>query len=273
MVKVNETIALKIVAVIAYLWIIPVIDSLDSYSYGMATRGLITSFISFVIGVLGGVKFLQYTTSKGSWVALIISSIVLMIFLVIYPLIYHLTDIGIHRNCALYRAIGFVLLGYGLQTGKISHRSLTFSQGCVILIGLYLVYNLILWGCHNPHPDRMFLSNLLDILYGLVRIGIVIMLWKTLTTVSVAKFLDKYSKVALFFAGLFWGMFFVIPADYYAPRWLAILMLFMAPVFAYVMAVIIRLCIWLLLSLMNRRVLDRSCFKEVAFWWNEEQDI
>ena len=88
MVKVNETIALKIVAVIAYLWIIPVIDSLDSYSYGMATRGLITSFVSFVIGVLGGVKFLQYTTSKGSWVALIISSIVLMIFLVIYPLIF-----------------------------------------------------------------------------------------------------------------------------------------------------------------------------------------
>ena len=46
-----ETTALQIVSVISWLWIVPIIDSRDSYSYGMATRALVTSFIPFVLGI------------------------------------------------------------------------------------------------------------------------------------------------------------------------------------------------------------------------------
>ena len=47
-----ETTALQIVYVIGWLWIVPIIDSLDSYSYGMATRAILTSFIAFALGII-----------------------------------------------------------------------------------------------------------------------------------------------------------------------------------------------------------------------------
>ena len=47
-----ETTALQIVCVIGWLWIVPIIDSLDSYSYGMATRAILTSFIAFALGII-----------------------------------------------------------------------------------------------------------------------------------------------------------------------------------------------------------------------------
>lgn len=48
----TETTALQIVAVIAWLWVMPAIDMLESYSYGSATIFLIRSYIPFVLGVI-----------------------------------------------------------------------------------------------------------------------------------------------------------------------------------------------------------------------------
>ena len=68
---ISETTPLQIICVIAWLWIGPIIDSLDSYSYGMATRALIISFIPFVIGVIVAVAFPNFTTLRRSRSALI----------------------------------------------------------------------------------------------------------------------------------------------------------------------------------------------------------
>lgn len=56
---INETCAMQIFCVIAWLWAVPVIDSLESYSYGVATRALITSFIPFVAGIIAAVSLLS----------------------------------------------------------------------------------------------------------------------------------------------------------------------------------------------------------------------
>lgn len=76
---ISETTALQIVSVIAWLWVVPVIDSLDSYSYGMATRALITSFIPFVLGVTASVYFPNVATPKRGKQALITGCIVFLL--------------------------------------------------------------------------------------------------------------------------------------------------------------------------------------------------
>ena len=48
----KETTALQIVAVIAWLWVMPVIDMFESYSYGSATISLIRSYVPFVLGII-----------------------------------------------------------------------------------------------------------------------------------------------------------------------------------------------------------------------------
>ena len=89
-----ETAAIQIVSVFAWLWAVPVIDSLDSYTYGMATRAIIISFIPFVIGVVAAVAFPNFTSPRKSRWALIIGSILLSISLVFYVIIHQEIYIG-----------------------------------------------------------------------------------------------------------------------------------------------------------------------------------
>ena len=49
---IKETTALQIIAVIAWLWVMPAIDMLESYSYGSATTSLIRFYVPFVLGVI-----------------------------------------------------------------------------------------------------------------------------------------------------------------------------------------------------------------------------
>lgn len=267
-----ETTALQIVSVIAWLWIVPIIDSLDSYSYGMATRALVTSFIPFALGIIVARNMPKVATLKRGKGALIIGSVILLLFLVFYIPLFPRLGHWYTWNSGLFRAIGFLLLGFGLNITEIFPQKPTFKTGAAILIGLYISYNLLLWASHNPHPDWMPLYYLVHILLALVRIVIVVALWKTLSADSVMQLCNKFPKCSLFLAGLFWGMFLVVPADSYAPRWLAILMFFLAPVFAYLMTVIVRLSVQMILYIVKGIISNKFWWFNSSCWWTNKDD-
>jgi hypothetical protein len=270
---ISETTALQIVSVIAWLWVVPVIDFLDSYSYGMATRALITSFIPFVLGVTASVYFPKFATPKRGRLALITGSIILIFTLVFYVQIFHYISGWYLRHWALFRFVGFAFLGYGLMTLKVFPKQISFTKGVLILVLQYIVYNLLLWGSHNPHPDYMFLYNLSHILLALVRIAIIVTLWKTLSADAVTKFLGKSPKISSIVAGLFWGMILVVPANDYAPRWLAILMCLIAPLFAYIMTVIVRLSVQLVMYVLKGIWANKFWWIESCCWWVNNENI
>ena len=260
-----ETAAIQIVAVFAWLWIVPVIDSFDSYSYGTATKGVILSLIPFVIGVIAAVNFSNSTNNNLSRYAIIVGCILLLTCLVFYIPLYKEITWTLVRYCRYLRLLGFAFLGYGLQTVS-SRRHISFKCGVIILIALYLIYNLLIWGMNNLASIYMPLYNLANMAYALVRIALVVFLWKTLSVDSVKTLMAKFSKISLLIAGLFWGMFFVIPANQYAPKWLAILMTLLAPIVAYVFSVIIRFTIKVI-KLLVKVLSNRSWWKDVYLWW------
>lgn len=264
-----KTTALQIVSVIAWLWAVPVIDSLDSYTYGMATRALIVSFIPFVVGVIAAVAFPNFTTHRrGRW-SLILGSILLAISLVFYVFIYQHVSFWIVRHLAIFRMLGFALLGYGLQAIDFGKPRM-FKVGLAVLIVLYIIYNLLIWGMNNVPCQYMPLYHLANIAYALVRIAIVITLWETLSADSVANLLSRIPKISLLVAGLFWGMFLVLPANRYSPRWLAILMLILAPAFAYIYSVVIRFAVKIVNYLRKGLISEKFWWKEVCCWWKDE---
>ena len=267
-----ETTALQIVCVIGWLWIVPLIDSLDSYSYGMATRALVTSFIPFVLGIIMARNAPKIATLKCGRGALIIGSIILLLFLVFYIPLFPRLGHWYTWNSGLFRAIGFILLGFGLTITEIFHKKPTFKTGVALLTCLYIIYNLLLWGSHNLYPDWMPLYYLAHMLLAIVRIALIITLWKTLSADSVMELCNKFPKCSLFLAGLFWGMFLVIPANEYASRWLAILMFFLAPIFAYIMAVIVRLSIQLTYYLVKGLISNKFWWLESCCWWITKED-
>jgi len=269
---INKTTALQIASVIAWLWIVPIIDSLDSYTYGMATRALIISFIPFVVGVIAAVAFPHYTTRRRSRSALIAGCILLAITLVFFVIIYQelYLDWWLLRSFVFLRTLGFVLIGYALQTIR-PGKQLTFRTGLVILIVLYIIYNLLLWGMNNVPCHSMPLYRLANIAYALVRIAIVVVLWKTLSADSVTNFLSRISKYSLLVAGLFWGMFLVLPADRYSPRWLAILMLMLAPVLAYIYSVVLRFVIQVINYLTRGLISEKFWWRDVCCWWGQDR--
>ena len=267
----KETTALQIIAVIAWLWVVPVIDLLESHSYGSATRALITSFLPFVVGVLIASYFPKYVTSKRSMWSLISGCVVLLLSLVLYALIFQKVGLWFHRNCVIFRVLGFVLLGYGLSKLKNTHKPVSFKGALLLLVCLYAIYNLLIWVSHSFHPDSIFLY-FVSIMIALDRIAIVIVLWKTLSADSVIALLSKFPKISLFLAGLFWGMILVVPADSYAPRWLSILMLFLAPVFAYIMTVIVRLSVKLISYVVKGLIENIFWYFESCCWWINKTD-
>ena len=261
-----KTAAIQIASVIAWLWVAPVIDSLDSYTYGTATRALLTSFLPFVIGVVAAVSFPDSTTAKRGLSALITGSIVLAITLVFYAMIYQHISISIACHLPMFRILGFALIGYGLQSMNLG-KPWTFKVGLAILILLYIIYNLQILGMCNVACQFMPLYHLLNITHALVRIAIVVALWKTLSADSVTNLLSRIPKFSLLVAGLFWGIFLVIPADRFSSGWKMILMLIAAPVFAYIYSVLIRFAVKVIVLLVKGIISNRGWWKEVCVWW------
>lgn len=269
--QLSNVTALLIVSVIAWLWVVPVIDSLDSYTYGMATRAIITSLIPFVVGVVAAISFPNFTNSRRSRWAIILGSILLAVSLVFYVFIYQHVSFWIVRHLPVFRMLGFSLLGYGLQAINFG-RSRMFKVGVGVLIALYVIYNLLIWGMNNVPCQYMPLYHLANIAYALIRIAIVITLWKTLSADSVTNFLSRIPKCSLLVAGLFWGMFFVIPADRYSPKWLAILMLLLSPLLAYVYSVLIRFVVKVIDYLVKGLITEKLWWKDVCYWWCQSSE-
>lgn len=267
-----ETTALQIVCVIGWLWIVPLIDSLDSYSYGMATRAILTSFIAFALGIIVARNMPKVATLKRGRCALIIGSIILLLFLVLWVPLFPRLGYWYTRPCPLFRAVGFLLFGFGLSVTEIFPKAAKFKTGVSLLISLYIVYNLLIWGSHNTHPDWISLYYVANILLALIRVAVIVTLWKTLSADSVTELCNKFTKRSSFLAGLFWGMILVIPADDYAPRWLAILMFFLAPVFAYIMTVIVRLSIQLISYVVKGIISNKFWWFESCCWWITKED-
>lgn len=265
-----RTAAIQIVSVVAWLWVIPIIDSLNSYTYGTATNWLIISFILFVMGVIAAVNFPNFTTNRISKSVLITGSVLLAITLVFYHILNREVYIGWRLSgfIPFLRMLGFAMLGYGLQ-GTSDGKKLSFKVGLSVVVVLYIIYNLLQWGLNNQQSYHIFLSDLVDILYALLRVMIVVVLWKTLSADSVTCFLSRVPKCSLLVAGLFWGMFFVIPANKYLQRWLAILMLILAPVFAYICSVVVRFAIKLIAYLIRGLISEKFWWKEVCCWWKK----
>ena len=266
-----ETTALQIVCVIGWLWIVPIIDSLDSYSYGMATRAILTSFIAFALGIIVARNMPKVATLPRGRGALIIGSIILLLFLVFWVPLFPILGYWYTRPCVLFRAIGFLLFGFGLSVTEIFPKPPRFKTGVSLLIGLYIVYNLLIWGSHNTHPDWISLYYVANILLALIRVAIIVTLWKTLSADSVTELCNKFPKRSSFLAGLFWGMILVIPADDYAPRWLAIFMFLLAPVFAYIMTVIVRLSIQLIYYIVKGLISNKFWWFKSCCWWIKEE--
>jgi hypothetical protein len=209
----------------------------------------------------------KVATLKRGRCALVIGIVILLLFLVFWVPLFQKLGHWYTRNCALFRAAGFLLLGFGLSETEIFPKSAKFKIGVSLLIGLYIVYNLLIWGSHNTHPDWMSLYYVALILLALIRVAIIVTLWKTLSADSVTELCNKFPKSSSFLAGLFWGMILVIPADHYAPRWLAILMFFLAPVFAYIMTVIVRLSIQLISHVVKGIISNKFWWFESCCWW------
>jgi hypothetical protein len=269
---ISETTPLQIICVIAWLWVVPVIDSLDSYTYGMATRAILTSFIAFALGIIVARNMPKVATLKRGRCALVIGIVVLLLFLVFWVPLFQRLGHWYTRNCALFRASGFLLLGFGLSITEVLRKTPTFKTGVAVLLGLYIIYNLLLWGSHNPHPDRMPLYYLAHMLLALVRIAIIVALWKTLSAGSVMEFCNRYRKCSSLFAGLFWGMFLVMPVGSYASGGIAVLMLFLAPIFAYIMTVAVRFLVRLTMYVVKGVLANRFWWLESCRWWLDKED-
>ena len=268
---INETCAMQIFCVIAWLWAVPVIDSLESYSYGTATRALITSFIPFVAGIIAAVSLPLSVTQKCAKVALGIGCVILALFLVFYIQLFNLSLGYLLVNfCGLFRAIGFLLIGYGLRSLNVFSKPVSFKAGVLASVGFYIIYNLLLWGTHNPHPDWMLAYHLSNIFLAIVRIAIVITLWKTLSADSVTRFFNRFPKMSLLVAGLFWGMILVFPADSYSSLPMKIVMFFAAPILAYVFTVIVRFVFFALSSLLREIFSNKFWWRKSCRWWGND---
>jgi hypothetical protein len=270
--KVKETTAMQIICVISYLWCIPVIDSLDSYSYGIATRVLLTSFIYLTLGVIISVNLPSNYNKKLGKSTLAISAVLLLFYFFPFDHFIHWWCIGPIRVVELFRLFGFILLGYGLRSKAFTIKIKSFWRGLVWLTLLYAIYNLLIYCGYNfyehiDNPEMRVLWIGRDIAYGITRILIVVMLWQTLVTDSVQQFLNKLPKISLLVAGLFWGMILVMPANHYSPRWLAIVMLLLAPVIAYVMTIIVRLSFQMLSYLIKGILTNKSWWFKSCCWW------
>lgn len=260
--NIKETTALQIFCVIVWLWAIPVIDSLDSLSYGLATRALLISFISLTVGIIASAKLPNRYNVKLGKPILIIGGIVLLFSLILFVPLAHTGWYGHMRYAAIFRFIGFAFLGYGLHTTQFTLKIKSFWRGLLWISLLYGLYNLLIYISNNINFEIKILWMGTSIVSAIVRIAIVVMLWKTLAQAEIQQLLNKSPKISLLVAGLFWGMILVLPADSYSPKWLAIVMLLVAPMVAYIMTVIVRMSLSIISYLIKG-------FLENKFWWLE----
>ena len=175
----TETTALQIVAVIAWLWVMPAIDMLESYSYGSATIFLIRSYIPFVLGVILAVNIPRKVNERIWKPIFIIGCIILLFTIILQRMMWQLCWVSFTYEL---RIVGLTFFGYGLRLYARLPKLKSFGVGVLLLMLLYGVYNLLIYWGHNIHPKDIYLWLARDIIYGVTHIAIIVLLYKTLST-------------------------------------------------------------------------------------------
>jgi hypothetical protein len=76
--------------------------------------------------------------------------------------------------------------------------------------------------------------------------------------------------MSLLVAGLFWGMILVFRADSYSSLPMKIVMLFAAPILAYVFTVIVRFVFFALSSLLREIFSNKFWWRKSCRWWGND---
>lgn len=269
---ISETTVLQIVSVVAWLWMMPVISSLNSWSYGVATNAIMGSFIFLTLGIIVSDKFTFKSKRRLGVFSLVAGAVTLLLCLALYEPMRLSIGFFYLRQLSLFRYLGFALLGYGLKSLNFSMGIKSFGKGLIWLILLYGFYNLLIYSGNNISPDMKAISLCRDVTYALTRVLIVVTLWQTLSVDWIQKLLYKCPKLSLLTAGLFWGMIVVMPANHYSPGWLAIVMLLLAPVIAYIMTVLVRFSIQIIVHIVKGLIANKCWWLESCCWWHDKEE-
>lgn len=274
--KLKELTALQAITVVAWLWAKPVADSLDLYGFGDSMALL----IKYVVYLLAGVVVATYVPSKtqGKFAVPALGAGVLLI--ISYLFFDELYRDYIHQCrwlVGLIGILGFPLLGLGMGCMRISWKPKSFACAVCMLIAflaLYLghqyagrfisieVLSHIETGIHEMVLTKSYL-----LLYYILQISIAIQLWRVMTMDCVIQMFERIPKLTKCVAGLFWGMFLVVPAGRCSEFYEDVIMLLLAPVVAYVMTVLLRAIYTVIRNLVRCSRPDKSDWKSILCWW------
>ena len=264
-----KTTALQAISVVAWLWVKPAIGSLSLYGFGASTASMLQDVVFFIAGVV----LATYVPSKiGRKVA--VPALAAGVLLVISYLFFHelyWPNIAEHRwLVGITLELGMPLIGFGLGVMNISWKLKSFTWSLCVLIALYAIYLGHQYSARFIPFEMLVPTKAYYLIYLILRISIAIQLWRTMTTDSVIQAFDKIPKLAKFVAGLFWGMFLVIPAGRCSEFYEDVIMLLLAPVFAYVMTVLLRAIYTAIIRNLSRFARsEQADWKNILCWWRD----
>lgn len=268
--KIDHVTIIKVLSVIIWLWIIPVVDAFDNLSYGLATSALLKNIVFCAAGVVIASYFSNEIRRRMSVYILVLG---VMMLIVGYPCYNYLTGGHYcHRVIAVFRFLGILCMGFGLEARDCFIKPKSTLKGVSVLLSLIILYYLIMYLTRYIPSDSNAFLTVQSVVFGILRVGISVFVWKLASIDCIMHLFKRVPKISLFVAGLFWGMILVVPADNFAPRWLSILMLSLAPVFAYIITVIVRLSVQLISYVMKGIIANKFWWFESCCWWINKTD-
>ena len=104
-------------------------------------------------------------------------------------------------------------------------------------------------------------------LYYIFQISIAIQLWRGMAMDCVRQAFERIPKLSKCVAGLFWGMFLVVPAGRCSEFYEDVIMLLLAPVIAYVMTVVLRAIYTTVRNLIRLAQSEQADWTNIFCWW------
>lgn len=267
--SIKESVAIQIVAVVGWLWMKPCIYALESYTYGAATVRLLDYFVFAVIGIILGRWLCCREIYRFSRPAFITGAVLFIFWVLCNRNILYNGLFGFRfAYITIIPYIGTMLMALGLTSIKRDIPEIPLGKGLLWSVVLYAFYNVLVFLNYHVPREQWLLVKLFDLAYYGVRLSLLFVMWRTLESIAVRSFLSKIPKLSLCIAGLFWGMFFVMPADIFHPTWRAICMFLASPLIAYIYSVLVRFAVELLSGFVKRTKSQELDWRSVICWWN-----
>ena len=275
-IKSTKTTALQVIAVVAWLWAKPIADSLHLYGFGAS----IASMIKYVVCFIAGVVLATYVPSKiESKIAVpaLVAGVLLIISYLFYDELYFSHIHECRWLVSVISILGIPLLGFALGATRISWKPKSFTWSfCMLIVffamylghqysGRFIPFEMLVHGEAEAHAK--VLTKVYYLIYFILQISIAIQLWRTMTMDIVIQAFEMIPKLTKCVAGLFWGMFLVIPAGRCSEFYEDVIMLLLAPVVAYVMTVLLRAIYTVIRNLVRCSRPDKSDWKRILYWW------